>query len=75
MGDNNSLYLNLVDIMTYNPRYILTATSMLDQVFEKFILDDDIFIHYSIKEHTKVTFCSLGLDSNNQEHDKDGKLR
>ena len=61
--------------MTYNPRHFLTAARMFDPVFEKFILDDNKFVHYSIKEHTKVTFRSLGLDSNNQEHDKDGKLR
>ena len=48
---------------------------MFDPAFEMFILNDNKFIHYSIKEHTKVTFRSLGLDANNQEHDKDGKLR
>ena len=61
--------------MTYNPQHFLKAARMFDQVFENFIFDDDKFVHYSIKEHTKVTFRSLGLDSNNQEYNKDGKLR
>ena len=61
--------------MTYNPQHFLTTGRMFDPVFKMFILNDDKFVHYSIKEHTKVTFRSLGLDANNQEHDKDGKLR
>ena len=61
--------------MTYNPRHFLTAGRMFNRVFEMFILNDNKFVHYSIKKHTKVTFHSLGLDVNNQERDIDDKTR
>ena len=61
--------------MTYNPRHFLTAERMSEPVFEKFILNGNKFVHYSIKKHTKVTFRSLGLDANNQERDIDDKTR
>ena len=48
---------------------------MFDPVFEMFILNDNEFVPYSIKKHTKVTFRSLGLGANNQEHDISDKLR
>ena len=61
--------------MTYHPQHFFTAGRMFDPVFEMFILNNNKFVPYSIKKHTKVTFRSLGLDANNQEHGKDGKLR
>ena len=48
---------------------------MSKPVFEMLILNDNKFVHYSIKKHTKVTFRSLGLGANNQEHDTSDKLR
>ena len=61
--------------MMYNPRHFLTAGRMFDPVFEMFTLNDNKSVHYSIKKHTKVTFRSIGLDTNNQGHNIEDTLR